>query len=91
MTWSGSHLLTAGFFVDWIGRRWAIILNSTIFITGAIILTVAPVYEVLVGKVHLTKTEVASKYWWTGTSISSIVLPKHQTTLTHLKNELALK
>ncbi|XP_038057015.1 solute carrier family 2, facilitated glucose transporter member 10-like [Patiria miniata] len=40
--------LSGGFFVDWIGRRWSIILNTVIFITGAIVLAIAPVYEVLI-------------------------------------------
>ncbi|XP_022097038.1 solute carrier family 2, facilitated glucose transporter member 10-like [Acanthaster planci] len=40
--------LSGGFLVDWIGRRWAIILNTIIFMTGAVILAFAPVYEVLI-------------------------------------------
>ncbi|XP_071807805.1 solute carrier family 2, facilitated glucose transporter member 10-like [Asterias amurensis] len=40
--------LFGGFLVDWIGRRWSIIINTGIFITGAVILTCAPIYEILI-------------------------------------------
>jgi len=40
--------LTGGFIVDFIGRRMAIIINSVIFVVGAIILACAPSFAVLV-------------------------------------------
>lgn len=40
--------LTGGFIVDFIGRRMSIIINAVVFLTGAIILAIAPSFAVLV-------------------------------------------
>lgn len=40
--------LTGGFIVDFVGRRTAIIINSVVFLVGAIILALAPSFAVLV-------------------------------------------
>ena len=37
-----------GFIVDYVGRRMAIIINSVLFLVGAIILALAPSFAVLV-------------------------------------------
>jgi len=40
--------LTGGFIVDFIGRRLAIVINSVVFLVGAIMLALAPSFAVLV-------------------------------------------
>ncbi|KAL9980903.1 hypothetical protein ACROYT_G009544 [Oculina patagonica] len=40
--------LTGGFIVDFIGRRLAIVINSVVFIVGAIILALAPSFTILI-------------------------------------------
>ncbi|XP_020623523.1 solute carrier family 2, facilitated glucose transporter member 12-like [Orbicella faveolata] len=40
--------LTGGFIVDFIGRRLAIVINSVVFLVGAIMLALAPSFAVLI-------------------------------------------
>ena len=42
------YFVFLGFIVDYVGRRMAIIINSVLFLVGAIILALAPSFAVLV-------------------------------------------
>ena len=42
------YFVLLGFIVDYVGRRMAIIINSVLFLVGAIILALAPSFAVLV-------------------------------------------
>ena len=42
------YFVSVGFIVDFIGRRLAIVINSVVFLVGAIMLALAPSFAVLV-------------------------------------------